>query len=83
MEPWLFALLTNLVLVIALVSIGYGIIYSTSGYQTRFYGEHCNSDSDCKPNMNLVCQSGRCACSSTTYFDSDNTFTGSCGKHEN
>lgn len=80
MEPWLFALLTNLVLILALAAIGYGIIYSTNGKQSRLYGEYCKSDSDCKSSKNLVCQSGKCLCSSTTYFDSSSTFTGSCGK---
>ncbi len=80
MEPWLFDLLVNVVLLFALTAIGFGIIYAINARQTRRYGEFCKTDNDCQANKNLVCQSGTCLCSSTSYFDSKDTLTGSCGK---
>ena len=81
MEPWLFDLLTNVILLFVLTAIGFGIIYAVNLKQSKLYGEHCNTDDDCKSNQNLVCQSGKCSCSSTTFFDSTDTLTGKCGNH--
>ena len=58
MEPWLFDLLVNVVLLFALTAIGFGIIYAINARQTRKYGEFCKTDNDCQANKNLVCQSG-------------------------
>ena len=34
----------------------------------KLYGDHCVYDNDCATDMNYICQSGKCACTSTTYY---------------
>ena len=79
MSPFLFGFLSNVVAILALAAIGYGIFYSVNIQQSKLYGDHCKSDDDCQANKNLICQSGKCMCSQNTYYDSS-SFAGKCGK---
>ena len=84
MEPWLFFLITNTVLIIFLCVIGLWINYgiNSTKYPDKLYGEQCISDIDCKSGYNYICTDGKCACSSTTYYDTNpGSFSGSCGKY--
>ena len=78
LSPCAFALAINILALLALAAIGFGIgmIFSTNS--NRLYGEHCYWDSDCVKSMNMVCSNNKiCECPSTAYYKSLST---GCGK---
>ena len=38
----------------------------------------CETDSDCNSNYGFICQAGKCACTSTSYY---HTASQTCGKY--
>ena len=79
LSPCSFALLINLLALLALAAIGFGIGMIFSTRSTRLYGEHCTSDADCIQSMNMVCSNNKmCECPSTAYYKS---LAIGCGKH--
>ena len=69
-NPWLFYLSSNITLILLSIPLGFGLMMLININTTKFYGVHCNYDSDCATDMNYLCQDGICNCSFTTYYES-------------
>ena len=67
-KPWLFTLCTNVVLLLVIISLGFGWMIYFNSINAKLYGDHCVYDGDCALGMNYICQHGVCNCTSTTYY---------------
>ena len=76
-NPCLFTVVINLVVLLALVVAGFGLIWFINVNTIRLYGDHCRFDMDCATDMNYICQNGECSCTSSTYYLSNKQ---GCGK---
>jgi hypothetical protein len=71
-RPIIFALLFNLIALVALSALGIGVgILIEKHNSYKLYGDHCTREIECKPKMNFVCSFGKCACIENTYFISN------------
>ena len=80
MKPWIFALGTNVAVILIISAIAYGWMALFNSVTIKLYGDHCVYDRDCALDMNYICQNGKCECTSTTYLKSASS---GCGKLDN
>jgi len=73
-HPCFCALIVNLLILIVLAAIVFGIGTGLDPYYKRIYGQHCKIDSDCDSSLGLLCQNDLCNCSSSTFYNSTKMF---------
>ena len=67
-HPCAFCSLVNIISLLGLACIAYGLYMIFNMYSYKQYGDHCTVDWHCKPDMNYVCSNGVCTCTTNTYF---------------
>ena len=68
LHPLLLGLGSNVALLFIITTLGFGWMALFNSVTIKMYADHCRYDSDCATDMNYVCQVGKCACTSTSFY---------------
>jgi len=67
-KPIPFYLIINLIAILGIFCIGFLFLNVFNANSYKSIGDHCDSQSDCEPNMNYECTNHICSCALGTYF---------------
>ena len=83
MHPWVFGIISNAGILLIVTAIGFGWMALFNTVTIKMYRDHCSYDDECATDMNYICQSGKCDCSSDTYYLSASYGCGKLNAFEN